>query len=89
MPAQVFWLSVESAFLVIFIIELLLRIRVSRTDILFDAWSMFDVFIVVTGAIDVWSAAAPCVIGKWELPPYRGCGTSDFIRAFDGRVEKD
>lgn len=49
-----FWFGLETAFLVIFISELILRFRADRCRMFLDAWNLFDTAIVLLGVIDTW-----------------------------------
>lgn len=48
------WFTVESLFLFTFLVELLLRVRALRDQVMRDWWNCFDTALVVLGIIDTW-----------------------------------
>lgn len=48
------WFVVDSVFQLLFTIELSLRIAAERIKAFKDPWNLFDLALVVTGAIDTW-----------------------------------
>mmetsp|Transcript_11832 Transcript_11832/g.26886 ORF Transcript_11832/g.26886 Transcript_11832/m.26886 type:complete len:628 (+) Transcript_11832:117-2000(+) len=65
----VFW-TIESCFLVVFLLEILLRIRaeVPRIRKYFDGWGIFDVTVTATGCVDAWLLTPLSGIGGEDNP---------------------
>jgi len=53
-----FWFGLETAFLVIFMSELVLRFRADRCRMFTDGWNVFDTAIVLLGVVDTWILVA-------------------------------
>jgi len=49
-----FWFIAESIFLLIFIMELLLRCQADKLLMVRDLWNIFDSLIVLLGVVDTW-----------------------------------
>lgn len=48
------WFAIESGFLLIFIVELVLRVKAHRMGVLRDYWNIFDIVLIVLGVADTW-----------------------------------
>jgi len=57
------WFFMESTFLVIFTMELLLRFHADGLSLLCDFWGIFDLLIVLLGVVDTWLLPA-CFAGS-------------------------
>mmetsp|Transcript_67343 Transcript_67343/g.161464 ORF Transcript_67343/g.161464 Transcript_67343/m.161464 type:complete len:621 (+) Transcript_67343:172-2034(+) len=64
-----FW-AVESCFLCVFLVEIILRMRAELPRIrnFFDAWGTFDVVVTVTGCLDAWVLTPLSGIGGEDNP---------------------
>merc|ERR1719487_1671640 len=48
------WFIIESVFLAIFSLELILRFQAERCRCLKDCWNIFDLSLVIMGILDTW-----------------------------------
>lgn len=52
--SQPTWFAIDTCFTVVFLIEVILRMRADRAMWCCDSWNVFDALLVLIGIVDVW-----------------------------------